>query len=64
MEFNYEMTIRNKNCIPNNELWLHDPDVNVKLDKALDWAEKFPPQETDLDELKIQITSVVRINHD
>ena len=38
--------------VPNNEKWLHTPDVENTLNQALDWAEKNPPAETDLDELE------------
>lgn len=65
MELNFKMTIRTKtkSCITNIELWLYDSDVKIKLDKALDWTERFPPQETGVDELQIQVTSVVRVNN-
>jgi len=38
--------------VPDNEKWLHTPDVENTLNQALDWAEKNPPAETDLDELE------------
>jgi len=38
--------------IPENERWLHEPEVKAKLDRAIAWAEANPPSETDLDELE------------
>jgi hypothetical protein len=37
--------------VPDNELWLHEPEVKAKLDRALAWAAAHPPRETDLEEL-------------
>lgn len=42
--------------IPDNERWLHEPEVKEKLDKALAWAERNPPRETDLKELEEKIS--------
>jgi hypothetical protein len=41
--------------IPDNERWLHEPETKAKLDRALAWAAKNPPRETDLDELERKI---------
>ena len=38
--------------VPDNEKWLHAPDVQNTLDKAIDWAKKNPPAETDIRELE------------
>ena len=38
--------------IPDNEKWLHAPEVQGMLNKAVDWAEKNPPEETDMHELE------------
>jgi len=38
--------------IPDNEKWLHTPEISAALRAAIAWAEKHPPQETDLDELE------------
>lgn len=38
--------------ISDNEKWLHTPEVSAALCDAIRWAEKHPPQETDLDELE------------
>jgi hypothetical protein len=32
--------------IPDNERWLHRPDVQTKLNEAIAWAEKNPPVDT------------------
>ncbi|MEE4355571.1 MAG: hypothetical protein V2I97_03830 [Desulfococcaceae bacterium] len=37
--------------IPDDEQWLHQPDVSATLDAAIEWAEQNPPSETDLDKL-------------
>lgn len=41
--------------IPENERWLHEPEVRAKLDRAIAWAEANPLHETDLDELEERI---------
>jgi len=38
--------------IPDNELWLHDPEVKAKIEESLAWMRQNPPCETDLDELE------------
>ncbi len=34
--------------IPDDEQWLHQPDVSAILDSAVEWAEQNPPAETDM----------------
>jgi predicted nucleotidyltransferase len=41
--------------IPDNERWLHEPEVKAKLDRALARAAENPLRETDLDELEKKI---------
>ena len=41
--------------IPDNEKWLHHSQVQQDLDNAIDWAEKNPPEETDLEDLETRI---------
>jgi len=41
--------------IPDNEKWLHAPEVQVELNEAIAWAEKNPPQDTNLEKLKERI---------
>jgi hypothetical protein len=41
--------------IPDNEKWIHHSQVQQELDKAIDWAENNPPEETDLENLKARI---------
>lgn len=36
--------VRTARVIPDNELWLHEPAVAMILDRAIEWAEKHPPQ--------------------
>ncbi len=38
--------------IPDDERWLHTPDVKANLDEAVAWAETHPAAETNLDELE------------
>ncbi len=41
--------------VPDNEKWLHDPDVENTLNKAVDWAEQNPPADTDFHDLENRI---------
>ena len=41
--------------IPDNERWLHGPDVKANLDEAIAWAEKNPPKDTNFEELETRI---------
>ena len=43
--------------IPDNERWLHEPEVKARLDRAIAWAESTEPSETDLDELEARLSS-------
>ena len=42
--------------IPDNEKWLHGPDVQAELNEAIDWAEKNPPKDTSFEELETRDT--------
>jgi hypothetical protein len=46
-------------AIPDNELWLHEPSVARKLDRAIERAERDPnpPRETNLDELEAKVSA-------
>ena len=41
--------------IPQNEQWLYSPTTKADLDQAVDWAEKNPPQDSDLNTLEEHI---------
>jgi hypothetical protein len=41
--------------IPDNERWLHTPEVKAQLDEGFAWAAQNPPQETDLKELEARL---------
>jgi hypothetical protein len=41
--------------VPDNEKWLHDPDVEKTLNKAVDWAEQNPQADTDFHDLENRI---------
>ena len=43
--------VRTARVIPDNELWLHSPDVRENLDKALEWSAQSPRAEADLKSL-------------
>ena len=38
--------------IPENERWLHRPDIKEDLDEAIAWAEKNPPKPSNVDDLE------------
>ena len=38
--------IRTAKVIPENELWLHQPQAGKDLERALAWAQQNPPRET------------------
>jgi hypothetical protein len=38
--------------IPDNEKWLHRPDVQAELNEAITWAEENPPEDTNFEELE------------
>ena len=41
--------------IPDNEKWLHRPDVQAELNEAIAWAEKNPPEDTTHEQLEARI---------
>jgi len=41
--------VRTAMVIPENELWLHQPQAREELGRALDWAQRNPPKESDPD---------------
>jgi hypothetical protein len=41
--------------VPENERWLLDPEVQARLNRALERAQREPYRETDLDELEERI---------
>jgi hypothetical protein len=47
--------IKSAQVIPESELWLHSPKVRDTLDRAMAWAEKHPPKESDLNALERKI---------
>ena len=40
--------------IPDNEKWLHRPDVQTELNEAVAWAEENSPKDTNFEELVIK----------
>jgi len=47
--------VKTGHFIPDNEKWLHSPDVQTELREAVVWAEENSPQETNLDDLETRI---------
>lgn len=43
--------IKSGTFVPDNERWLHEPDVSAKIDRAIEWAKKTPPKESDISEI-------------
>ena len=41
--------IRTALVVPENEIWLHEPQANDDLQRALQWARRNPPKESDPD---------------
>ena len=41
--------VRTAKVIPENELWLHEPQARADMERALEWAQRNPPQESDPD---------------
>jgi hypothetical protein len=41
--------VRTAKVIPENELWLHQPEAIQDMQRALNWAKGNPPKESDLD---------------
>jgi hypothetical protein len=45
-------SIATAQVIPDNERWLHTPEMKRRLDAAFKWMETHPAKETDLDALE------------
>ena len=43
--------VRTASVIPDNERWLHQPQAREDLQRALDWAQRTAPKESDPDVL-------------
>jgi hypothetical protein len=44
--------VKTARVIPENELWLHTPEMSEKLTQAIRWADEHPAKESDLDALE------------
>lgn len=47
--------IKTGEFVPDSEHWMTEPGVKKEIDRALAWASKNPPLESDLDTLAHQI---------
>ena len=52
--------VKTAQVIPDNELWLHTPEVKESLDRALAWAATHKPKESNLDEFEKRIRRMKR----
>jgi hypothetical protein len=41
--------------IPENEQWLHQPEIRKDLEEAIHWADKNPPRKSDLKRLESRL---------
>jgi hypothetical protein len=41
--------------VPDNERWMMQDEVRQEIDRAIEWADKNPPKETNLDELEEKV---------
>ncbi len=48
-------TIKTAQVIPDDELWLHTPEVRASLDRALEWSASNPRAEADLKTLATRV---------
>ncbi len=48
-------TIKTAQVIPDDELWLHTPEMRSSLDRALEWSASHPRSKTDLSRLAEKI---------
>jgi hypothetical protein len=49
-------TVGSRRAIPENELWLHRAPAADKLTRAIEWAEKHPPETTNLDAIERKLS--------
>jgi hypothetical protein len=47
--------IKSAQVIPDNERWLHTPEMKESLDRSLAWSDTHPPQATGLRALEARI---------
>jgi len=48
-------TIKTAQVIPDDELWLHAPEMRASLDRALDWSASHPRAETNLSAMAAKV---------
>lgn len=47
--------IKTARVIPDSEMWMHEEPAKSRIDKAVKWAGKHKPEETDLETLSEKI---------
>ena len=47
--------IKTAKIIPDSEMWMHEEPAKSKIEKAVDWAGKNKPHETDLEIISAKI---------
>lgn len=47
--------IKTAQIIPDNELWMHEEPTKSRIDKALKWAKKNQPEETNIEALSKKV---------
>jgi hypothetical protein len=47
--------VKTARIIPDNELWLHEPNVKKTLDRAIEWTQKNPPGASDLNKFEKRV---------
>ena len=52
--------VRTASVIPDNERWLHQPQAREDLQRALDWAQRTAPKDSDPDVLLKRIADGAR----
>lgn len=47
--------IKTAQIIPDNEVWMHQEPIKSRIEKAISWAKKNQPEETDFEVLRTKV---------